>query len=146
SYIQILFLLLGWLAVVNSFGLDLRFLNPLRTSDDKNEQALPPVIPNMCKPTEPRTLIRNAREAQLMRNDFVPFPTLAPTNNPGSELSTRRLVPFPTLAPTTTSTTTQTSRSPVDRQEASSSDCDPLPLGIATRLSGQLLKILTILG
>ncbi|XP_020799687.1 uncharacterized protein LOC110177340 isoform X2 [Drosophila serrata] len=139
---SILFLLLGWLAVVNSFGLDLRFLNPLRSSDDNNEQHLSPPKPNMCNPTEPRTLIRSARKAQLLRSDFVPLPTLAPTNNPdrGS------FVPLPTLAPTSTSTTTQVSRSLGNRQENPSNDCDPFPLGIGTRLSAQLLKVLTILG
>ncbi|KAH8292541.1 hypothetical protein KR054_011920, partial [Drosophila jambulina] len=160
-FIQILFLLLGWLAVSNSFGLDLGFLNPFRSSDASSEQPLPPAIPNMCNPTERRTLIRNAREAQ--RNDFVPLPTQAPTNNQGGDSSTRSFVPLPTQAPTNNqedfstrsfvplptlapTIPTQTNKGPGGRQEYPSNDCDPLPVGIGTRLSAQLLKILTILG
>lgn len=151
SYKQILFLLLlvGYVTVANSFGLDLRFLSPWRSSDEGNEQPLPPMtptLPNMCKPQEPMTLIRNTRAAQLLRpgQDFstgsvVPLPTLAPANNPG-DLSTRR--------PLATPTTRQISRNGGDEYAPAnpSNDCEPLPMGIGTRLSAQLLKILTILG
>ncbi|XP_033165689.1 uncharacterized protein LOC117144554 [Drosophila mauritiana] len=119
-----LVLLLGCVAFANAFGISLPFLN-LST-----DPVQPPANPKLCTPMEAAT---SERIHSLISPSEIPSSTpIDPVVVNG-----RPVVPLPTLAPISTSTTT------VPNLPA---DCEPTTLGIGTRLSSQLLRILTVLG
>ncbi|XP_017114502.1 uncharacterized protein LOC108137371 [Drosophila elegans] len=129
-----LLILLGCVAFANSFGINLNYLNPLRTSEES------PVDRKLCNP-----IVTANSEGDS--SQFLPYEQESSTTITPGDFSTRRLVPLPTLAPTSTSSTTQVSREIFDKNVPSSPvECEPAPIGIGTRLSSQLLKVLVILG
>ncbi|XP_043653251.1 uncharacterized protein LOC122620041 [Drosophila teissieri] len=131
---RILVLLLGCVAFANAFGISLPFLSPSRDSVE------PPANSKLCTPMEDapservHSLISPADQPSSTPTDFV-------------VVNGRPVVPLPTLAPISTSTATQINRGAYEGNVANLPvECQPTPLGIGTRLSSQLLNILTILG
>ncbi|XP_039491084.1 uncharacterized protein LOC120451465 [Drosophila santomea] len=131
---SILVLLLGCVAFANAFGISLPFLNP---STDSVE---PPANSKLCTPME---------DAPSERVHSLISPTDQPSSTPIEPVvvNGRPVVPLPTLAPISTSTATQISRGTYGGHVPNVPvECQPTPLDIGTRLSTQLLKILTVLG
>ncbi|KQS52476.1 uncharacterized protein LOC26526834 [Drosophila erecta] len=131
---SILVLLLGCAAFANAFGISLLFLNPSRDSVE------PPANSKPCRPME---------AAPSERVHSLISPSEQPSSMPIDPVvvNGRPVVPLPTLAPISTSTATQFNRGTYEGNVPNLPvECQPPPLGIGTRLSAQLLKVLTILG
>ncbi|KMZ05209.1 uncharacterized protein LOC27207665 [Drosophila simulans] len=129
-----LVLLLGCVAFANAFGISLPFLN-LST-----DPVQPPANPKLCTPME---------AAPSERVHSLISPSEIPSSTPSDPVvvNGRPVVPLPTLAPISTSTTTQLNRGTYEENVPNlPADCEPTTLGIGTRLSSQLLRILSVLG
>ncbi|KAH8295094.1 hypothetical protein KR018_007117, partial [Drosophila ironensis] len=130
-------IILGWVTIAHSVFLRLRFLNPWSSS---SEESNPPPTPKICKPVQTTTTERAA--VRFLSSEQETTPSV-----PEEFASRRPLVPLPTLKPSTTTTTTQISRETEEEDTPSFGnqpfDCDPQPIGFATRFGTSFLKIFT---
>nr|NP_001247246.1 uncharacterized protein Dmel_CG43091 [Drosophila melanogaster]AFH06564.1 uncharacterized protein Dmel_CG43091 [Drosophila melanogaster]DAA04273.1 TPA_inf: HDC15077 [Drosophila melanogaster] len=130
-----LVLLLGCVAFANAFGFSLRFLNP------STDPVQPAENPKLCTPME------EAAPSERVHSLISPSEIPSSTPNDPVVVNGRPVVPLPTLAPISTSTTTQLNRGTYEGNVPNLPvDCEPTTLDIGSRLSSQLLRILTVLG
>ncbi|XP_017052445.1 uncharacterized protein LOC108095762 [Drosophila ficusphila] len=127
--LSIVIILLGSVAFANSLSVE-----TTRTSEESKVDS------KLSSPAGAKNSEMNSYQISL-REQLNSTPI-----NPGHD-GTKGIVPLPTLAPTSPSTTAKTNPKRDDTSVPSPPvECESLPEDIGTRLSAQLLKVLTVLG
>lgn len=141
-------MLLGWIAIVHSVGLNQVESKKPSSNEPNNKPSSEDVKPSVkqCKPVEtPSSKPNDLTIGTITPKDAsTERPSSTEINIPFKGTSTlgpilKKLVPLPTLEPKVTSSTTKVNLKDGDKNL---DDCDPIPEGVGSRLDAQTLRTL----